>query len=84
MAVLFVAPFLHGSARNQAFQADVARHATEPLAKLPKLPPKEVTASTWTLGTLETLLVIAAMVVGYWLSGRLAHRRATAAAVRAS
>jgi putative copper export protein len=79
MAVLFVAPFLHGSARNQAFQADAARNATAPLGKLPKLPAKEVTASTWTLGTLETLAVVAVMVVGYWLSGRLARRRVAAA-----
>jgi hypothetical protein len=37
MAVLFVAPFLHGSARNQAYQAEAARHATGPLDRLPKL-----------------------------------------------
>jgi putative copper export protein len=75
MALLFVAPFLHGSARNQAYQADVARHATAPLGTLPKLPTKEVTASTWMLGTLETLAVIAVMVLGYWISGRIARRR---------
>lgn len=75
MALLFVAPFLHGSARNQAYQADVARHATAPIGTLPKLPTKEVTASTWMLGALETLVVIAVMVVGYWISGRIARRR---------
>jgi putative copper export protein len=74
VALLFVAPFLHGSARNQAYQADLARHATGPLGKLPKLPPKEAVASTWTLGVLETVAVIAVMVAGYWLSGRLARR----------
>ena len=77
MAVLFVAPFLHGSARNQAYQANTARHAVAPLGKLPKLPAKEVTASTWALGTLETLAVIAIMIGGYWMSGRIARRRVT-------
>lgn len=75
MSVLFVAPFLHGSARNQAFQADAARAATAPLTKLPKLPVKQAAASTWALGTLETLAVVALMIGGYWLSGRLARRR---------
>lgn len=78
LTVLFVAPFLHGSARNQAYQADAARHVLAPLGKAAKLPAKEVTASTWTLGTLETLAVVAVMVVGYWISGRLAHRRSAA------
>lgn len=82
MALLFVAPFLHGSARNQAFQADLAKAATGPLGKLPKLPPKEAVASTWTLGVLETLAVIAVMVAGYWLSGRLARRHRVTGAVR--
>jgi putative copper export protein len=84
MAVVFVAPFLHGSARNQAFQAAAAASASGPLSKLPKIPAKQVTASTWTLGILETLAVVALMAVGYWLSGRLAaRRRATAAPARA-
>ncbi|MFC7641083.1 hypothetical protein ACFQX6_08845 [Streptosporangium lutulentum] len=61
MTVLFVAPFLHGSARNQAFQAEAAAHATSLSAELPKIPAKQVSASTWTWGTAETLLVIAAM-----------------------
>jgi len=82
LALLFVAPFLHGSARNQAYQADLARNATGPLGKLPKLPPKEAVASTWALGVLETLAVIAVMVAGYWLSGRLARRRRVTGSVR--
>jgi len=78
MTVVFVAPFLHGSARNQAFQAGAVRNATGDLAKLPKIPAKQVSASTWALGTFETLAVIAVMVGGYWLSGRLARRRVAA------
>lgn len=46
---------------------------------LPKLPPKEATASTWVLGTTGTPAVIAVMIAGYWLSGTLARRRAAAA-----
>ncbi|MFF3559228.1 copper resistance D family protein [Streptomyces sp. NPDC002574] len=81
MALLFVAPFLHGSARNQAFQADAAAHSAVPLAMddLPKLPPKEATASTWVLGATETVAVVALMIAGYWFSGMLARRRAVAA-----
>ncbi|GII51924.1 hypothetical protein Pth03_03130 [Planotetraspora thailandica] len=79
MTVLFVAPFLHGSARNQAFQADVAQHSAVPLSDLPKLPAKEVSTSTWVFGTAETIAVIAVMIAGYWLSGLLARRRAAAA-----
>ncbi len=60
---------------RRAYQADVARHATAPLGTMPKLPTKEVTASTWMLGTFETLAVIAVMVLGYWISGRIARRR---------
>ncbi|MFJ6122311.1 copper resistance D family protein [Streptomyces sp. NPDC092129] len=78
-ALLFVAPFLHGSARNQAFQADVARHSTVLPGELPKLAPKEVSAATWIWGTTETLVLIALLVAGYWFSGRLARRRAAAA-----
>ncbi|NJP46001.1 copper resistance D family protein [Actinacidiphila epipremni] len=77
LSVLFVAPFLHGSARNQAYQADVAAHSpTVDPGNLPKLPQKEVSAATWVWGTGETLLVLALMVGGYVLSGRLARRRA--------
>ncbi|WP_377271704.1 CopD family protein [Peterkaempfera sp. SMS 1(5)a] len=76
LALLFVAPFLHGSARNQAFQADAAKHATTASVKdLPKLPAKQAHASTWILGTAETAAVIALMVAGYRVSGRLARRR---------
>jgi putative copper export protein len=75
MTVLFVAPFLHGSARNQAFQAAMAKHAASATAKLPKIPTKEVSASTWVWGTIETIVVIAIMVGGYYVSGRMARRR---------
>ena len=91
LALLFVAPFLHGSARNQAYQADAAKHAAvasadpanpanpaNPVkpAKLPKLPQKEVSASTWIEGTAETVAVLVVTVAGYRFSGRLARRRA--------
>ncbi|MFC4033450.1 copper resistance D family protein [Streptomyces polygonati] len=79
MTVLFVAPFLHGSARNQAFQASAAKHSAVSLDDLPKIPAKEVSASTWVWGTSETLAVIAVMIVGYWASGVLARRRTAAA-----
>jgi putative copper export protein len=109
LTVLFVAPFLHGSARNQAFQANAAAHAAaatknpsaqnpsaknpsaknpsaqnpsaqNPSAKkLPKIPAKQVSASTWVLGTAETVAVIAVMVAGYQVSGRVARRRVQAA-----
>ncbi|MGW9029350.1 CopD family protein [Streptomyces sp. NPDC055722] len=80
MVLLFVAPFLHGSARNQAFQADVARHSAVLPDDLPKLPPKQVSASTWVWGTAETLVLVALLAAGYWFSGRLARRRAADAA----
>ncbi|GAA1288097.1 hypothetical protein Psi02_71920 [Planotetraspora silvatica] len=80
MTVLFVAPFLHGSARNQAFQAEAAKHATSPSAELPKIPAKQVSASTWAWGTAETLAVIVVMVAGYRVSGRIARSRTAAAA----
>ncbi|MFI0941929.1 copper resistance D family protein [Streptomyces sp. NPDC021020] len=78
LTVLFVAPFLHGSARNQAYQAGVAEHSATAVdvKDLPKLPAKEVSLSTWTWGTAETLVVLALTVGGYLLSGRLAPRRA--------
>jgi putative copper export protein len=78
MSVLFVAPMLHGSARNQAFQAAQARHGV-PLDDLAKVPTKVVSGSTWAWGIAETLLVIAVMVVGYRLSGRVAQSRTVAA-----
>ncbi|MEU3980463.1 CopD family protein [Streptomyces sp. NPDC026672] len=78
-ALLFVAPFLHGSARNQAFQADVAKRSAVLPEELPKLAPKEVSASTWVWGTAETLVLVALLVMGYWYSGVLARRRAAAA-----
>ncbi|MEU6341639.1 CopD family protein [Streptomyces sp. NPDC046977] len=86
MSLLFVAPFLHGSARNQAFQADAAAHSAVPLAldDLPKLPPKEATASTWALGTTETVAVVALMIAGYWFSGTIARRRAASASASAA
>ena len=82
LSVLFVAPFLHGSARNQAYQAGTEKHAAVAIAPadLPKLQPKQAGASTWVLGTTETVAVVAVMVAGYRVSDRLARRR-TAAAV---
>lgn len=84
MTVVFVAPFLHGSARNQAFQADAVKHSAVPLNSLPKIPAKEASASTWVLGTAETIAVIALMIAGYWLSRLVARRRTPAATVRAA
>jgi putative copper export protein len=78
LTVLLVAPFLHGSARNQAFQADAAEHATSAKAKLPKIAAKEVSASTWVWGSAETVAVIVVMAGGYQVSGRIARRRTTA------
>jgi putative copper export protein len=78
MSVLFVAPFLHGSARNEAFQANAAAHATSASAELPKIESKQVSASTWVEGTAETVAVIAVMIAGYRLSGRLARSRTAA------
>jgi copper transport protein len=80
LAVLFVAPFLHGSARNQAFQADAAKHSAVALTSLPKLAPKVADASTWVWGTTETVLVVAVMIAGYRISARLARRRTAATA----
>jgi putative copper export protein len=80
LSVLFVAPFLGGSARNQAFQANAAKHAIAG-TKLPKIAPKEVSGSTWAWGITETIVVIAVMVGAYYVSGRILRRRvATAAA----
>ena len=83
LTVLFVAPFLHGSARNQAFQSDAAKHSAGALDHLPKLAPKVAHASTWAWGTAETLVVVAVMIAGYRVSERLARRRVTAAAAAA-
>ncbi|MFD7989659.1 DUF4149 domain-containing protein [Kitasatospora indigofera] len=81
LALLLVAPFLHGSARNQAYQAQVSEQSATPIPakKLPKLPAKQVSTSTWVWGTLETVAVIALMGGAYQLSGRLARRRSAAA-----
>jgi putative copper export protein len=78
LTVLMVAPFLHGSARNQAFQAAAAEHATA-ATKLSKIPAKEVSASTWAWGAGETIGVIATTIAGYSISGRLTRRRLSAA-----
>ncbi|MCW2540108.1 MAG: copper resistance domain protein [Frankiales bacterium] len=78
LTVLFVAPFLRGSARNQAFQANAAEHATAGTGKLPKIATKDVSGATWAWGITETIVVIAIMAAGYYLSGRLARRRAGA------
>ena len=82
LSVLFVAPFLHGSARNQAYQAGLATNAATAAAvkHLPKLAPKSAHASTWVWGTTETILVIAAMIIAYRISEGLIRRRASAGA----
>lgn len=81
MSLLFVAPFLHGSARNQAFQADTAKHSAVAISPedLPRIPDKVVSVSTWVLGSTETVALIALMIAGYWFSGVLARRRTAAA-----
>ena len=80
LTVLMVAPFLHGSARNQAFQAEAASVAPAgtKAKDLPKAPPKVPSASTWVYGTTETVAVITMMAAGYTVSGRLARRRTAA------
>lgn len=82
LSLLFVAPFLHGSARNQAFQADAAKHSAVALDHdhLPKLKAKEASTSTWVWGSAETIAVIGVMIAGYRVSGNLARRRSVAAA----
>jgi putative copper export protein len=84
MTVLFVAPFLHGSARSQGFEAEAAKHSSAALDDLPQIADKVVGTSTWVLGTVETLAVIAVMIAGYLLSGVLARRRAAVLAVPAA
>jgi putative copper export protein len=81
LSVIMVAPFLHGSARNQAFQAEAAKVAPAgtKAKDLPKAPQKTASASTWAYGTAETALVIVVMAGGYRVSGRLARRRMGAA-----
>lgn len=79
LTVLFVAPFLHGSARDEAFQANAARHATSAGAPLPKIPAKHASASTWGWGGAETIAIIVVMVAGYRVSGRIARTRAATA-----
>ncbi|WP_228560280.1 CopD family protein [Catenulispora pinisilvae] len=79
LALVFVAQFLHGSARNQAYQADLVRQGTAPHGKLPTLPQKQVSASTWIEGTAETAAVLVVAIGGYRFSGRLARRRSTPA-----
>jgi uncharacterized membrane protein len=81
MTVLFVAPFLAGSARNQAYQAQPSVYQSAPAGKLPKIPGKESSASTWIEGTAETIAVAAVMIAGYRVSGRLAERRSLAAVI---
>ncbi|MFJ1708485.1 copper resistance D family protein [Kitasatospora sp. NPDC088346] len=85
LALLFVAPFLHGSARNQAYQAKAAEQSATPIPakKLPKLAAKQADASTWVWGTAETVAVVALMGGAYRFSGPLA-RNHTAAAQAAS
>ncbi len=75
LTVLMVAPFLHGSARNQAFQAEAARTAPAGTSELPRIEPKEVSTSTWIWGTAETVAVIVVMAGGYRVSGSIARRR---------
>lgn len=79
LAVLMVAPFLHGSARNQAFQAHAAEQSSTAGVTLSKIAPKQVSASTWVWGTGETVAVVAVMIGAYSASGRVARRRITAA-----
>ncbi|MCM3923659.1 CopD family protein [Frankia sp. AiPs1] len=81
LTVVMVAPFLHGSARNQAFQEQAAKHATTTTATLPKIAKKEVSASTWIYGSAETVAVVVVMVAGYQTSGRIARRRVASVTV---
>jgi len=75
LGVLFAAPFLHGSARDQAFQADAARQASSTAAAASAtLGQKQVSASTWVWGVAETVVVLAVLIGGYLVSGRLAAR----------
>ena len=51
---------------------------------LPKLPAKQAGVSAWAWGTGETIVIVAMMLAGYRVSGRLAKRRALAAAMTAA
>ena len=84
MTVLFVAPFLHGSARNQAYQAQPSVYRSAPAKSLPKLPAKQSSASTWAEGAAETIVIAGIMIAGYRVSGRLARRRALVAVMPAT
>lgn len=77
LTVLLVAPFLHGSARNEAYQAQAAKVAPAGTRSnhLPKAPPKLVTASTWAYGAVDTLIVVGVMAGAYRASGRVIRRR---------
>lgn len=77
VAVLMVAPFLSGSARNEAYQRE---HPKVVDGKYKKAPTKQVSTSTWVYGSLETVLVITVMGAGFTASGRIARRRAPASA----
>lgn len=79
LVVLMVAPFLHGSARNQAFQAEAATQAGSATTALPKIPAKQVTTSTWVWGASETVAVAGVMVIGFVVSGAIARRRVLSA-----
>jgi copper transport protein len=79
MTILFVAPFLAGSARNQAYQAQPSVYRGAPAGDLPKAPPKEAGASTWAWGAGETIVIAGLLVGGYRVSWRLARRRVAAA-----
>ena len=67
LTVLFVAPFRHGSARNQAYQAQPSVYQGAAADSLPKLPAKQASASTWLEGTGETIAVGAVMIAAYRL-----------------
>jgi putative copper export protein len=77
LAILFVAPMLHGSARAQAVQSATGSTAVH-------LPDKQAGPLTWVLGSAETLAVLAVLIAGYRVSGRIARRRAEAARRTAS
>jgi putative copper export protein len=72
LAILLVAPFLHGSARNEAYQRD---HPVAAGADPVRAPQKEPSATTWVYGTAETAAIVLVLVGGYRVSGRLARRR---------
>jgi putative copper export protein len=77
MCVLMVAPFLHGSARNEAYQRE---HPVVVDGSYKKISSKEVSGSTWAYGVGETVVVAGIMAGGYVWAGRMARRRRTAAA----